>query len=284
MNLDQYPLSKDVVKEICEARQISEKVVLKHGEFNHSVADVVFNFLEHKGINVTNVTSTYGYFLFYFYPNSVYHFNVKGLSKKWKFGMWIHDVECCISKETNVLVEVFCQHEDKIDKFKPSASDILVQLSYNDFVNTLNNNVTGLDTFVHNIKKAVKFIKIHPLLAYVGYTSYYFMDYHPTKVVLDDKLYKAKVNASKYVLTKLCLNRINKLLTFSIVNNVKFSFDKGCYPSRCVDVYLDSECSDDEVCDMVNKVFPLKYPKDLSWFGYANFEFTFHKGKEVYRF
>ena len=179
---------------------------------------------------------------------------------------------------------MFCQHEDKIDKFKPSASDILIQLSYNDFVNALNNDVTGLDTFVHNVKRAVKFIKTHPLLAYVGYTSYYFMDYHPVQVLLSDKFYKAKVSTSKQLLTYLCVNRINKLLTFSIVNNVKFNFDKNCYPSRCVDVYLDSECSDDEVCDMVSKVFQLKYPKDLSWFGYANFEFTFHKGKEVYRF
>ena len=284
MNVPYCSMSNEDVKTICELKHKSKDFVLSQGYLNHSIADMLFNWLEHEGVVATNIKSLYSYFLFCFYPNSVYHFNVKGLSDKWKFGMWIHDVESCISKETNVLVEVFCQHEDKIDKFKPSASDILVQLSYNDFVNTLNNNVTGLDTFVHNIKKSVKFIKIHPLLAYVGYTSYYFMDYHPVKVVLDDKLYKAKVNASKYVLTNLCLNRINKLLTFSIVNNVKFSFDKGCYPSRCVDVYLDSECSDDEVCDMVNKVFPLKYPKDLSWFGYANFEFTFHKGKELYRF
>ena len=294
MNLDQDSLSKDVVKEICEYKQISEEAVLKHGEFNHSVADVVFNYLEHKGINVTNVTSTYGYFLFYFYPNSVYYFNVKGLSKKWKFGMWINsNVNCYLNSnmcddkfnEDNPFIEVFCQHEDNIDKFKPSCSDLLVQCSYKDFFNLLKTTDSySFDWFIDRVVRMIKSIKRHPFLAFTGYVNPpYFLTDSPILYYINVKRANITEHVVRVLVRRYSLYKCCKLMNCKYVNSVRVSLNDeySYYPSTSVYVELDSEVTDDQVETLVNKVFK-HYPKCLDSFAYGSASICFNSGDKEY--
>jgi len=96
------------------------------------IKEIIFHILNTYDLEVTDINVGNGYFLFNFGENSVIHFRIKGC-KHWKFGIWIN----YISKENNgkdacdgskmkqgYLIEIFGQHEDYIDKFKPSYSPI----------------------------------------------------------------------------------------------------------------------------------------------------------------
>lgn len=81
------------------------------------ISDTIFQIFADNNIEVVNKNDQHGYY-FDETDNQYWNFKVKGI-KRWKFGMWIHEIE---KNSNKCKVELFGQHEDYIDKFKPSAS------------------------------------------------------------------------------------------------------------------------------------------------------------------
>ena len=82
------------------------------------ISKEIISILESNGLKIDNVYRTNGYFLFDLGENSVTHFKLR--NRRWKFGIWITEGE-----ESGLgLVELFGEHVDNIDKFKPSYTKI----------------------------------------------------------------------------------------------------------------------------------------------------------------
>ena len=267
--LNKPSLSDETLDFICRQKGQSEEFVAKQGDLNFAVADLVFSYLNQQGITATNVTVTYGYFLFCFYPNSVYHFNVKGLSKKWKFGMWIQDVELCeLPDNSTDFVQVFCQHEDEIDKFKPSKSYMRASLSYKDFASALEGNVNdNMYVFGMDMRNIVKFIKLHPLIARTCYAGCKFLNYRPTLSLARDAFNSFARKAKHRLSTEYVKRRSRKIAAYDVVDNLVVhvlptASDSGT-EYRQYTCTLKEEANDDDVYNLMRKVFPYKSPSAL---------------------
>ena len=66
-----------------------------------------------------------GYFLFEGDEDSIIDFKIKGLDS-WLFGAWV-----CKDEHEDKYLQVFCQYEMFIDKFKPSRGDFSIAVNYN---------------------------------------------------------------------------------------------------------------------------------------------------------
>ena len=135
---------------------------------NREISEIVFNALKEKKFTPYNVIYGDSYFIFTGKPDSVVHFRIRGVNKHWKFGMWINAEnleEDENSTETSPVVRFFCQWDNNIDKFKPSASSLCVKFNNKDF----NYNMSDCWEITH----MVEFIKKHKLIAYCGFCGDY---------------------------------------------------------------------------------------------------------------
>lgn len=86
---------------------------------NKEIREKIFKRLEEYDFEVMNVRVMNGYYLFDFGDESVVHFKIKGC-KRWLFGLWIGR-----TKDGNPnSIDLFGEHEDYIDKFKPTRVEI----------------------------------------------------------------------------------------------------------------------------------------------------------------
>lgn len=89
---------------------------------NKEIKEAIFKELKERQMEVINPSVGDGYYLFNFGKESVVHFHIKGC-KRWLWGMWItHD-----DKENKTNIDLFGEHEDYIDKFKPTQTAIAVK-------------------------------------------------------------------------------------------------------------------------------------------------------------
>lgn len=285
------------IKYVCEFHHISREVAIAEGEANKAVASTVFEALSQQGVKVRDVKDMCGYFIFAFGLSSVYHFHVKGLSNNWKFGMWINDIKPVFSKESkhhdtdDPFVQLFCQRKETIDKFKPSASDMLVEMSYRDWQSVMNGNMIKLEWFTRDVHNLVTFIHKHPILAYNGYCNNdLFLTYHPIKYVFKGSvLNKAESAGKKIVRSVLTYYSLHKAVKLSdsyhdTVYKVAFNlYSSNTHPSRTIRVVVYPDCSTSEVTNMVSKVFPY-YPDNLESYGDMEFRITFQQGEDEYTF
>lgn len=146
---------------------------------NRMIAEYVFDKIRSFGFEPYDIDYGNGYFLFDFGKDSVVHFRLKGVWRHWKFGMWIHgeylsgwwrylyEKEYGKDNKYNV-VEIFCQYDHDIDKFKPSASSLRVDYNVNDWTNREN--------FPHTfweLEAMLKMIQRHPFMCYDGFCGEY---------------------------------------------------------------------------------------------------------------
>lgn len=98
--------------------------------------------------------------------NGVVHFRIRSLPR-WKFGMWLtYDNSVQYPK-----VAFFCQHEDFLDKFRPSRSFFTVHITAQQFADF----ITEHDTlFVSDIIMLLNHIKHNPIVAYVQNKNNWF--------------------------------------------------------------------------------------------------------------
>lgn len=284
------------IKYVCEFHHISREVAIAEGEANKAVASTVFEALSQQGVKVRDVKDMCGYFIFAFGLGSVYHFHVKGLSNNWKFGMWINPLKPLFSTENNdcdldkPFVQLFCQRKEMIDKFKPSRSDMLVEMSYRDWKYAMDGNMIQLEWFADDVSRMVKFIHKHPILAYDGYCSSTFLSYRPIKYVVKNTVWgRARSVGKKIVRSVLTYYSLHKAIKLSdsypdTVYKVAFDlYSSNTHPNRTLRVVVDEDCSTSEVTNMVNKVFPY-YPDNLESYGDQDFCITFQQGDEEYTF
>lgn len=137
---------------------------------NREIAELMFNKIKSLGFTPYDISYGDGYFLFEMGEDSVVHFNIKEVWKNWKFGMWINSEELNNyneeenrdtphEKEPNV-VQIFCQHEHLLDKFKPSRSALCVDIKPCDFKD---------DEFAwgsYELEDMLKMIKYHPVICW----------------------------------------------------------------------------------------------------------------------
>lgn len=284
------------IKCVCDYKHISREAAIAEGEANKAVASAVFEALSRQGVKVRDVKDMCGYFIFAFGLGSVYHFHVKGLSNNWKYGMWINPLKPLFSTENNdcdpdkPFVQLFCQRKEMIDKFKPSKSDMLVELSYRDWQYAMDGNMTQLEWFAKDVSRMVKFIHKHPILAYDGYCSDFFLSYHPIKYVVKNTVWGRARSVGKKVarsfLTYYSLHKAIKIADNYPDTVYKVACDlysTSTTPNRAFRVVVYDDCSESEVTDMVRGVFP-NYPDKLDDYGDQNFCFTFQQGEDEYTF
>lgn len=136
---------------------------------NKEIAELMFSKMKKVGFTPYDIEYGNGYFLFEMGENSVVHFKIKEVWKNWKFGMWIDSKEveyyknedeagkyCSYEDEPNV-VQIFCQHEHLLDKFKPSRSALCVNFKPTDFSHDWNE---------YPLKSMLKMIKYHPIMCW----------------------------------------------------------------------------------------------------------------------
>lgn len=92
---------------------------------NKEIKEAIFKELEEYQMEVINPSVGNGYYLFDFGEESVVHFHIKGC-KRWLWGIWItHD-------ENKTNIDLFGEHKDYIDKFKPTQTAIAVETEISD--------------------------------------------------------------------------------------------------------------------------------------------------------
>lgn len=164
----------------------------KTAELNKKIADKIFDMLKLYGIEVDSNATQFGngYFIFEMGGNSVVHFDIRGVwLKDYRFGMWI-DSDRLDNDSTYTdheghtrirpVVQFFAQHKDYIDKFKPSASDISIDINKTSVKELLDMDFSKFDKQFATLETSFR-----PKLVEMPYDFWdmidciYFMKYHP---------------------------------------------------------------------------------------------------------
>lgn len=183
---------------------------------NREIAELIFSKI--KGFGFTPYDTSYGdgYFIFEMGEDSVVHFRIKEVWKNWKFGMWINSEELNnyneeenkdtpYEKEPNV-VQIFCQHEHLLDKFKPSRSALCVGLKPWDMKN---------DFGTYQLKNMLKMIKYHPIICWNDFCGKHAGYYDRRSFLIPFLKYE-----SEYVLKEI-VERVIKIKFFLTYTKVK---------------------------------------------------------------
>lgn len=129
---------------------------------NKDIAEFMLNKFQSYGFTPYNIEYGDSYFIFNRGENSVVHFRLKKVWKSWKFGMWIESESLNNGKDSDIVVQLFCQNNSNIDKFKPSASSICAKISKE----AINFEKENKYNYFYEVKDMLNMIKNHPFLAY----------------------------------------------------------------------------------------------------------------------
>ena len=163
---------------------------------NKEIVELIFNKMKSFGFTPYDINYGDGYFLFEMGEDSVVHFKIKEVWKNWKFGMWINSEELNnynedenkdtpYEEEPNA-VQIFCQHEHVIDKFKPSRSTLCVEFKPCDFKD---------DAFAwgnYQLKAMLKMIKYHPIMCWNDFCGEYARYYDERSFLLPFLKYESE--------------------------------------------------------------------------------------------
>jgi hypothetical protein len=148
-------------------------ITTTYRNLNHQIAEQVFDLMRKYGFKPYNIEYGNSYFIFEGEDDSVVHFRVKGVWKHWKFGMWINseylakeelDREANINppwKEGNKVVRLFAQYDTCIDKFKPSRSELLVEMEARNYEEDRED--------WYELRNMLQMMRRHPFMCYCGF-------------------------------------------------------------------------------------------------------------------
>lgn len=138
-----------------------------------AMAEMVFSQMKSMGFVPYDIEFGNGYFVFNFGQDSVVHFRVKGVSKHWKFGLWLYpeNLEKARPAEGEPdyklnAAQLFVQWDTQIDKFKPSASDICIDFSALSWIRYEENGSDGW--LFGQVARMLRTLRRHPFMAYAG--------------------------------------------------------------------------------------------------------------------
>lgn len=143
---------------------------------NRKIAEYMFEVIRNFGFEPYDIEYGNGYFVFDRGEDSVIHFRVKGVWKRWKFGMWVNSEyleEKYREEEKNrkyedyyKVVQIFAQHDTWIDKFKPSRSSLCVEYDACDWEGRING--TYKYPFIR-LGDMLKMMQRHPFMCYAEF-------------------------------------------------------------------------------------------------------------------
>ena len=174
---------------------------------NHEIAEFVFDIMRKYGFKPYDIEYGNTYFIFTGDDDSVVHFRVKGVWKHWKFGMWIRSDylnEECLKEEKeknpaytqgNKVVRIFAQYDTCIDKFKPSASDIVVECEARDW------DWVEEHQNMYDLESMLKMMRRHPFMCYCGFCGDYAGYWHGSFLwrFIKDESYTIRKNIKKAI-------------------------------------------------------------------------------------
>lgn len=155
---------------------------------NLDLVNLVFDQIKSMGFKIKDITHPDGYFIFEGEKDSVTHFRLSGhgMWKKWKFGLWVHSEYTTEEKleelkqkreagklkwgEEPKVIQLFAQYETNIDKFKPSASSLLVEYDAEHVIDVLNNKYKYPWC---QMESMLKMMYKHPFMCYDGFCGEY---------------------------------------------------------------------------------------------------------------
>lgn len=147
----------------------------------------------------------------------------------WLFGMWADKEEDPQDKNAH-LIRIFAQHEHYIDKFKPSASSILEELTISGKMSTWEQD---------SILKVFKYVKNNPYLAW--YRDVCFVDYNLEYISPRTAKREFKKSERERKLRIRIKKRLDAEETAWIKNKLdemgekyKILTDENCYPRHTV--------------------------------------------------
>lgn len=186
-----------------------------------------------EGFTVEDVQHLDGYFIFGMGTNSVLHFHLKECPG-WKFGVhWrVEDDE--------IRGEFFTQYEKIIDKFKPAASQMVVEIS-------LNKEGKLIGEF--NLFATLQFIRKEPELAFCR--DYKYLDYN--HVYLSRK--RAKKIFKKWKRKNFLEEKYTKIYNQKVVDWVKNNI--------CPDFNAEVIDKGDNWSPRYDVIAPLSYNSDI---------------------
>ena len=267
------------------------------GNLNKQIADLLFDEIKSNiGYDIININYGDTYFIMQTNPNSVIDFAVKGF-KSWKFGMWVNsdnlfktELEESFyydSVDDLPVVQVFFQHKDLIDKFKPSASTFSIELSVSAFKDYLKTgSIYTID--MHELKSMFKWVKYHPFLAYEGVKPDWYHGPDSIKRYLKSQSKEKSEYYREYIGLKVLVpyvkRKINQFEQSDIVKFAKiFNLGEGWVSSTRIEVIVrfKESTTDNEIDELVHKLLPFK-TKDIwkiSTYDYV-LSFRFEQGDE----
>ena len=205
------------------------------------VIEKIFNEIEEESnhrLKVIDKVFGNGYYIFEFGEDSVCNFKIKGL-KRWTFGLWIRKD----NDNESYVINLFGEHNDYIDKFKPTATRITHEIKYVD-----ENDLWKCQEFVDELLM----IKHHPSVM----KHWYYGMYENYLIFLLREFFYYRIESpltkfKEYSLTKIYLNiiKIFYKLRFRKLDVNVYVKEKGWYPPFNFQLYYD-KYDEDEVEDI----------------------------------
>lgn len=153
--------------------RMSHSVANRVGRVNKAISDFVLEVFERSGFKPYDVRREDYYFVFSGFPFWVTRFRLRGVWPGWCFGLWTYGERMLDDSPSDKLVmQIFCQHETAIDKFKPSASELSFDFTKGQFERMIHPSGSVPDDYV--IRMLVDFarqIRRHPFMSYYGLMS-----------------------------------------------------------------------------------------------------------------
>jgi len=162
------------------------------GELNEALCDWVLDVLAAKGYRARDVQRGDTYFVFGGYPCSVVSFRLSRVWPGWRFGIWLNAENLTGDADgDSKVIQLFCQHDTAIDKFKPSASDLVVEVTRHDLMRMIEDGpFVRSDGVVirpgpeRHVQALAEQVRMHPFLSYEGITDWIPIDYHPAAMTV----------------------------------------------------------------------------------------------------
>lgn len=189
----------------------------------------VFVRIEEMGFHPYDIEKVDEYFILPGEEDSITHFRIKEVWKSWKFGLWITRVG-----ETNdIQIDVFCQNELNLDKFKPSRSYFCATYKLKE--------LEGCDKWnMYTMEEMIKMIKYHPFISY-GNENYFNYFYKRSYIAdyledyLKDRYYACKKAVYKKVFLWYTKAKLHFFKKSKYIKNIElYEFSKK-FPGLCTE-------------------------------------------------
>lgn len=202
------------------------------------------------GVDITDIKSENSYYLLDLGKNSMTSFKVKGCSR-WLFGLWVikqpeDDPDC--------RVELFGQHTDYIDEFKPTSSP--VSHSARDV-----RSKSDLEDLIYKFEMDLIMIKLSPMLAKYRHYFYGFdSQVSPYRWLLKEFWYyrikKPIVNLLETKFNKLYGKAIEFLwnLRYGKILKATYQETNYFYPGHEIEIRYTSEATEGDMHKLWHKL------------------------------